>query len=116
MKNVHPDEIDGNNCAVRVAKTGANDLKITTNNGKVSTALQEWYISNTGKKVKASKGHKFAKYIFILDNARKDSGLGVDTWDVAITDKMLEMGYTAAFAHTDGRTDYGIYFLMFVPK
>lgn len=109
------DNGDGCKYAIKIEKSGMNDITVYTNDTKASKSLQEWYTTNTTNKVKSSKGNKWAKYIFILDNGRKDSGLGSDTWNLALTDKMLEMGYTTGLAYSSGYNE-GKYYLIFVPK
>ena len=101
-------------CSVFIGTKGINDLKVATNNTKVSHAIQEWYKTSCGNSVKSPKGTKFIKHILILNNARKDSALGANRlWVPVMTDKLLELGYEPGLAYS---YEQGTYDLVFIPE
>lgn len=89
-------------------------MKVATNDTEASNAIQEWYKTSTGNSIKSPKGTKFLKNILILNNARKDSGLGANRlWVPVMTDKLLQLGYKPGFAYS---YEQGTYDLTFIPE
>lgn len=94
----------------KVEAKNINDLMIATNDTQTASELCKWYTQITGKDIKPQKGCKLIKTTCILDNARKDSGLG-SSWIVSIGDKLMELGYQPGFGSVkNGASDQSFVF------